>query len=373
MISGLNRVSASTLAIITSYQDRLIELCDVISEVDHLLCWYWDEDCTGEHSRRASSSHTRNLVPRGSAEIFVEGRLVAFWTSLDDLLNELNWSGFGFGEGRDCFSDLKRTGEARVSPDPWTWLGLKHRPHRAIEKARSIHLLESFSNNHPEEWPDWLVMLLAFLNWSQHLHSLTENDCFVPFVHQTKDAGESRFEVPSCCSPVCLFGSEQQCVIKCCENFCGLFGTSPSLRDVSTRTVSNNHAIGLGMLPLLNRFLNQALPVLQSQEAKFEIVLQRWRTAEKALIDRTGWTASTSTSSRTSSSTSSSTTSSTSSTTSSSTTSCTISGTISFIKLDNPVDLPTASGYGTAWSPDGNYMAISHWNSPFITIYKVDA
>ena len=42
------------------------------------------------------------------------------------------------------------------------------------------------------------------------------------------------------------------------------------------------------------------------------------------------------------------------------------------IKLPNPDILPTGTGYGTAFSPDGNYLSVAHNNSPYITIHKRD-
>ena len=32
--------------------------------------------------------------------------------------------------------------------------------------------------------------------------------------------------------------------------------------------------------------------------------------------------------------------------------------------------MPTGDGVGTAFSPDGNYLSVAHYNSPFITVYK---
>ncbi len=39
-------------------------------------------------------------------------------------------------------------------------------------------------------------------------------------------------------------------------------------------------------------------------------------------------------------------------------------------KLPNPDVLPTGTGYSCSFSPDNNYLAVAHENSPFITIYK---
>ena len=41
-----------------------------------------------------------------------------------------------------------------------------------------------------------------------------------------------------------------------------------------------------------------------------------------------------------------------------------------FTKLANPADLPTGDGYGAAWSPNGEFLAIAHDTSPYITIYQ---
>ncbi len=41
-----------------------------------------------------------------------------------------------------------------------------------------------------------------------------------------------------------------------------------------------------------------------------------------------------------------------------------------FTKLANPASLPPSSGNSTAWSPDGQYMSVAHDSSPYITIYK---
>ena len=40
-----------------------------------------------------------------------------------------------------------------------------------------------------------------------------------------------------------------------------------------------------------------------------------------------------------------------------------------FTKLSNPDDLPTDTGYGCSFSPDSNYLAVAH-GTPCITIYK---
>ena len=40
-------------------------------------------------------------------------------------------------------------------------------------------------------------------------------------------------------------------------------------------------------------------------------------------------------------------------------------------KLSNPAKLPTGQGMGAAFSPDGQYLAIAHVTSPFVTIYDM--
>ena len=39
-------------------------------------------------------------------------------------------------------------------------------------------------------------------------------------------------------------------------------------------------------------------------------------------------------------------------------------------KLSNPANLPTGYGRDCSFSPDSNYLAVAHVNSPYITIYK---
>lgn len=41
-----------------------------------------------------------------------------------------------------------------------------------------------------------------------------------------------------------------------------------------------------------------------------------------------------------------------------------------FTKLANPAALPTSIGTGAAFTSDGVYLAVSHYTSPFVTIYK---
>jgi lipopolysaccharide export system protein LptC len=41
-----------------------------------------------------------------------------------------------------------------------------------------------------------------------------------------------------------------------------------------------------------------------------------------------------------------------------------------FTKLANPATLPASTGNGVAFSSDDTYMAVAHSTSPFITIYK---
>lgn len=43
-----------------------------------------------------------------------------------------------------------------------------------------------------------------------------------------------------------------------------------------------------------------------------------------------------------------------------------------FIKIANPLTMPTGTTYEAAWTSDDNYLAIAHASSPRITIYKVD-
>ena len=45
---------------------------------------------------------------------------------------------------------------------------------------------------------------------------------------------------------------------------------------------------------------------------------------------------------------------------------------VTFTKLSNPATLPTGTGYGCTFSPDGTYLAVAHSSSPNITIYKRD-
>ena len=44
--------------------------------------------------------------------------------------------------------------------------------------------------------------------------------------------------------------------------------------------------------------------------------------------------------------------------------------TTNFTWLGNPAALPAGVGYGCTFSPDGNYLAVAHNSTPFITIYK---
>jgi hypothetical protein len=39
------------------------------------------------------------------------------------------------------------------------------------------------------------------------------------------------------------------------------------------------------------------------------------------------------------------------------------------LKIADPATLPTGTGYGSSWSPDGRYLAIAHDTSPYVTIY----
>ena len=41
------------------------------------------------------------------------------------------------------------------------------------------------------------------------------------------------------------------------------------------------------------------------------------------------------------------------------------------MKLDNPSTLPPADGLGVSFSPDGNFLAVGHGISPFVTIYSI--
>jgi WD40 repeat protein len=42
-----------------------------------------------------------------------------------------------------------------------------------------------------------------------------------------------------------------------------------------------------------------------------------------------------------------------------------------FTQLSDPSTLPTSTGNGVAFSPDGNFMAVAHNGSPFVTIYSI--
>ena len=39
-------------------------------------------------------------------------------------------------------------------------------------------------------------------------------------------------------------------------------------------------------------------------------------------------------------------------------------------KLADPATLPTGDGYGVAWSPNGEFLAVAHDTSPYLTIYQ---
>jgi len=43
---------------------------------------------------------------------------------------------------------------------------------------------------------------------------------------------------------------------------------------------------------------------------------------------------------------------------------------ITFTKLADPADLPASTGRGAAWSPNGEFLAVAHSSSPYITIYQ---
>ena len=41
-----------------------------------------------------------------------------------------------------------------------------------------------------------------------------------------------------------------------------------------------------------------------------------------------------------------------------------------FTKLANPAALPAGTGNRAAWSPNGEFLAIAHYTSPWVTIYQ---
>src|SRR5690606_5301938 len=41
-----------------------------------------------------------------------------------------------------------------------------------------------------------------------------------------------------------------------------------------------------------------------------------------------------------------------------------------FTKLSDPSTLPTSTVHGIAFDPTGTYLAVAHFDSPYITIYK---
>ena len=43
-----------------------------------------------------------------------------------------------------------------------------------------------------------------------------------------------------------------------------------------------------------------------------------------------------------------------------------------FTKLANPAALPASAGCGATFDPTSTYLAIAHFSSPFVTIYKMD-
>src|SRR5699024_5565518 len=44
----------------------------------------------------------------------------------------------------------------------------------------------------------------------------------------------------------------------------------------------------------------------------------------------------------------------------------------SFTKVPNPSQLPTYTGQGVAFSPSGDVLIVAHSSSPYITIYKIE-
>ncbi len=41
-------------------------------------------------------------------------------------------------------------------------------------------------------------------------------------------------------------------------------------------------------------------------------------------------------------------------------------------KITNPITLPTGTGLGVAFSPDGSKIAVGHMTSPYLTVYNVN-
>ena len=44
-----------------------------------------------------------------------------------------------------------------------------------------------------------------------------------------------------------------------------------------------------------------------------------------------------------------------------------------FTKLADPASLPASTGHGAAWSPNGEFLAVAHGTTPFVTIYQTTA
>jgi len=226
MISGFTDLVASVVSIVNTYQDIFIEICDIVTEANAMGCWYTDPSCSlkrGDPSKTAPSFRKSLKALRqeryhGVDEaVYIDGRLFGFFAALDDLLDDLDWEGLGFGEGSDCFSDLSK------------------------KRGERLDLFNSFGDIGPSQWPDWVSVLVAFLKWSQELDDIITGCCefFDPFKKRGDD--DLRDHDPVCCTGGCDFDTSEDkkycrteggkricpddtCSEECCELVCAAFG-----------------------------------------------------------------------------------------------------------------------------------------------------
>merc|ERR1712125_62233 len=242
---GLNRIISSVLSIISGYQDLFIEVCDIATEVAVMDDWSSDFGGSG-----------------ASDTIWRDGRWETFIARVHEILDELDWTGAGLGDGASCTADLKKR-DARKT------VTRSHHGKRAF--APVPDLLVSYGFDDPDLWPEWVSILASFLRWTHRISNPYDNNC-------SGSLGSI------CCSEACHFShsgtsgsaGSVACGDGCCGWYCSTFGSSSSSCRNGKRCDEFDDGDLLSYLTLVEGATILGQSQISSQLAALETLKDTW-------------------------------------------------------------------------------------------------